>query len=129
MTLYLCREEKREDGIFSELRDASGKVLFHTAEHAYNSEPKIPDGTYTCKRRLSPHFGYDLFQVMDVPNCDFIEIHRGNNPGHDNVKGDSEGCILLGMEQVGNTVVQSAIAFNSFMQSLSGIDSFTLVVS
>ena len=64
-----------------------------------------------------------IFEVMNVPNCDYIEIHIGNYP-----QIDSDGCILLGTAQEANMVTNSKIAFASFMENLNGIDTFQLTV-
>jgi hypothetical protein len=132
MTLYLCREEKREDGIFSELRDESGKILFHTAEHAYNSEPKIPNGTYKCVRGQHQLHGmtvpFSTFMLENVPNHTNILLHVGNFP-----QIDSDGCILLGLgiaqSDKGQMITQSKQAFAEFIALTEGLDSFDLVVS
>jgi hypothetical protein len=86
----------------------------------------LPDGTYTCKRRLSPEFGYELFEIMDVPGCTYIEIHVGN------LQKDSKGCVCLGMGlgKLGTQqmVTSSRVAFEKFMALQDGCDQFTLTV-
>ena len=49
----------------------------------------IPEGSYVCKRIVSPKFG-DTFQVTDVEGRSEILFHKGNTIE------DSHGCILLG---------------------------------
>ena len=87
----------------------------------------IPAGVYTALRFNSPHIGYQLFQLANVPDRVGIDIHIGNTPK------DTEGCILLGNErgQVGgeDAVLQSKAAFTAFMAHMEGIDRFTLVVT
>jgi len=120
--MLLARYSKCPDGIFSTLIDDAGQSYF-VGEHSYSNLPKIVDGTYTCIRRLSPKFGYDVFEVTNVPNCTYIEIHKGNIP---NV--DSDGCLLLGQAQEGLEIINSKLAFDQFMTNLTGVNSFQLVV-
>ena len=79
MDFELKRQSKTPDGIFSILRSSeTPNISFWAAEHSYNGEPKLVDGTYTCRRYLSPKHGYELFVVEKVPNATMIEIHVGN---------------------------------------------------
>lgn len=57
----------------------------------------IPAGTYKCRWRRSPRFGW-VFQVMAVPGRSHVLLHSGNLCG-DRAKGQrthTHGCILLG---------------------------------
>lgn len=132
MDLGLVRTEYRSDGIFSEFRDAAGEQLFVTLERAYPDGlggwiPKLVNGIYTCERRVSPELGYELFQIMNVPNCTYIEIHIGNS------RKDSKGCVLVGMgiAQVSGLqmITQSKIAFGKFMDLQAGLQTFQLLVT
>jgi hypothetical protein len=129
MNMTLRRIEHRYDGIFSRLtRDDTGFAFCVAAEHSYNGIPKIPDGIYTCQRRMSPHFGYDVFEVLGVPKCTFIEIHIGNYP-----QIDSDGCILLGAEifdqQDGSqAITMSRSTFQKFMILQEKVQQFQLTV-
>jgi len=49
----------------------------------------IPEGVYEIRPFNSVKFGH-CFQVMDVPDRDYILIHKGN------YNRDTHGCILLG---------------------------------
>ncbi len=131
MDCALVRTDFRADGIFSELREPSGDLIAITLDHAYPDGlgawvPKLVDGTYVCKRRLSPEFGYELFQIMDVPDCTYIEIHIGN------FQSDSKGCVCLGMGlgKMGaqQMLTSSRAAFNKFMALQNGCDEFQLTV-
>jgi hypothetical protein len=122
--MYLLTRTLLTDiGIFSDL-SKDGIHVCVVAEHAYESLPKIPDGTYQCIRRKSPKFGFEVFLVEDVPGCDFIEVHMGNYP-----QKDSDGCMLLGDQVLDREMVSnSRETFDKFMASLEGVDSFQLTV-
>lgn len=130
MTLRLIRREFREDGIFSELVNEKSKIIAQTAEHAYNSMPKLPFGTYTCRRgihKLHDLKPFETFEICDVPGHTGVLFHVGNWP-----QIDSDGCVLLGggiaPSSKGQMVTQSRQTFEEFMAMLQGIDQFTLVV-
>lgn len=131
MNCILTRQCFFESGIFSRLESETGTQLAITLEHAYTDKdgkfiPKIPDGVYTCKRRRSPHFGYDLFEILNVPNCTFIEIHIGNK------NADSHGCVCLGEQMVGSVgqemVTHSRDTFDNFMTLQTNVDEWQLTV-
>jgi hypothetical protein len=96
----------------------------------------IPAGTYTCRRTIYHRYGYETFEVCDVPNRSRILFHSGNT------EEDTEGCILVGLkldvlpvvdEDTGArtrklAVLQSRAAFAQFMSRLEGEDEFTLEV-
>lgn len=52
----------------------------------------IPAGTYRVTLDYSPRFGVDTPTINGVPGFTSIRMHAGNVPG------DTEGCILLGMQ-------------------------------
>ena len=93
----------------------------------------IPKGEYTCQRIMSPKRGFEVFEVMNVPNRDTIEIHKGN------FTTDILGCILVGeqfqdtlnskADKVVTSVQCSGDAFQEFMKiRLSGQQQFKLVI-
>lgn len=134
MDLVITRVENREDGIFSEIKNAKMEVLFHTLEHAYETGtqwlPKIPNGTFTCVR--GPHRLHGMTQ-------DFITFEITGVDGHvdllfhwGNWNADSEGCILLGegiaQSSKGQMITSSKVAFEAFMKLQEGLDQFQLTV-
>ena len=138
MNLTLKRISASVDGIFSELLDETGKALFSTLEHAYDSgngdgsfAPKIPNGTYKCVRgqhRLA-HMAhpFDTFEITGVKGHTNILFHRGN------WNRDSDGCVLVGKAMtIGpdgvSMITSSHDAFTSFMNMQSGVDEFILTV-
>ena len=131
MNCNLRHEEFRPDGIFGTLASVDGSFSDVTIEHAFKQpdgswKPKLVPGTYTCQRRLSPHFGVDVFEVLNVPGCTYIEIHPGN------WNRDTNGCVCPGQAEVpsplGQMVTASEKTFQAFMAMQSGVDSFELVV-
>jgi hypothetical protein len=130
MTYTLNRTSYSEDGVFGIVINDEGHT-FYTLEHAFYVNgayvPKVTAGTYTCVRYDSPDHGYQVFTLKDVPDfqgqpVSYIEIHIGN------YNKDSDGCILLGENQLQNMITDSKDAFQKFMLSLAGQDSFQLVV-
>jgi hypothetical protein len=82
----------------------------------------VPAGIYFCVRRLSPHFGYEVFELQNVPDRTNIEIHRANWVRQ------LLGCIALGMTRDEQTpaIGHSEQAFNAFMERMDGIQQFKL---
>jgi len=127
----LTRISCEADGIFSELHNPKGEHVCFVAEHAYNSLPKLPNGTWTVKLGMHQldHGGpQELFCVQNVPGHEGICLHIGNAP-----QKDSDGCLLLGqsitMANGAKIVTASRFTFDQFMKSMAGIDEFQLIVS
>lgn len=87
-------------GTYGKLKFPSGEV-FHTVERPWmDNEPNmscIPEGRYSLGLRYSPVVnrtsGGDFeegWEIMDVPNRDYIMLHPGNWPT------DVAGCIAVG---------------------------------
>jgi Family of unknown function (DUF5675) len=73
----------------------------------------IPRGTYKIVIDYSNRFKRRLPRLLDVPGFTGIRIHPGN------VSGDTDGCLLPGMERYENSVGHSVVAFsNLFGQML-----------
>jgi hypothetical protein len=73
-------------------------------------------------------------------NADFVTFEVQNVPGHTDIlfhwgnwNKDSAGCILLGdgiaQSSQGQMVVDSKKTWEAFMATLTGVDSFELVVA
>ena len=103
-------------------KDTIGTFLINDKQLSNSLELPIPeDGNYThgfcihpgrykCKIVLSPHLGYHVLQLIDVPGRLYIEIHIGN------FDKDTDGCILTG-DYVGQAdwITHSADEFNVLM--------------
>jgi hypothetical protein len=87
-------------------------------------ESCIPQGVYTCRRYSSAKYP-DTFEVCDVPERSKILIHTANWPD------DVQGCIGLGLTQMGNTcgVSQSWDAMARFKERMQAVDEFDLLVT
>ena len=83
---------------------------------------RIPAGVYPAFRFLSPHIGYELFQLANVPDRVGVDIHIGNTMK------DTAGCILVGEALEGDAITESREAFRLFMGMMTGLDRFTLTV-
>lgn len=128
--MKLTRQQFRDDGIFSQLKDDGGNIVANTLEHSYNELPKLPNGTYTCVRGSHRLHGmtqdFQTFEVTGVPGHTGILFHVGN------FNSDSDGCLLLGeaiaQSSKGQMITNSKATFYEFMASLVGVDEFELVV-
>lgn len=126
MDLHLVRTECTDEGIFGELRDASGKRLCYTLEHSYDFKPKVPAGLYKCVRgmhALRPGHPFVTFEITGVEGHTGILIHPGNT------EEDSKGCVLVGQQKEGRALLKSRLAFNCLMGLLEGLNTFDLFVS
>ena len=83
----------------------------------------IPEGEYYVKLTMSSRFKRELPMIYTEPN-EFeiikggigfkgVRIHRGNKHI------DTHGCVLVGMQQKGNMVLQSKLAEEALMLRLS----------
>jgi hypothetical protein len=144
MDLFLIRNSKRPDGIFSNLvSSVDGAVLpgsvAVTVEHAYlgdgGYQPKLQNGTFECVRGKHRLHGMDhdfeTFEITGVPGHTGMLFHWGN------YNEDSDGCVCTG-DAVSEgdhdgrkhceMVTNSRVAFARFMRLQEGVDRFTLRV-
>jgi hypothetical protein len=129
-TLHLYRIEQNDFATYGQLLDGENRQLAVTLElpdrENVHDESCILAGEYTARRFHSPKRGYDVFMLDDVPGRAAIELHIGNLPH------DTDGCILLGSNytpvngQPG--IGGSQRAFARFMDTMRGIDVFTLAI-
>ncbi len=69
-------------------------------------ETAIPRGTYSVIINFSPHFGRNLPLLVNVPGFDGVRIHPGN------VAANTEGCILVGLDRLSDSIGRSRLAFD-----------------
>jgi hypothetical protein len=126
MNFILRRTEYSPDGIFGNIEDESGKILFASLEHSFECQAKLPVGTYTCVRgdhRLeSMTKDFETFEITNVPGHSGILFHQGNS------EKDSSGCVLLGLRRDGPVILGSKLAFTQFMKLQNDCAEFTLIV-
>jgi len=142
MNLTITRKMYRSDGIFSDItRDDTGLHFMCGLEHAFKQSngqyrPVVQPGVYTCKRgihQLANGVPFETFEILGVAGHSGILFHPGN------WNEDSEACCLTGTgfavgadphesgAQV-EMVINSHVAFESFMQLQQNCDAFQLTV-
>jgi len=129
--LRLVRVESNiNDGVFGVLT-LNGEVFCVTLEPPDKKNEAriscIPTGQYTCKRFNSPKFG-KTWQVMGVPNRNYILFHAGNTKNH------TLGCILQEekygkIKNVERAVLNSGTTFASFLEATKAYTTLTLTVT
>lgn len=126
MTLNLKRTEFSDDGVFGELSDESGKILFYTLEHSYGGQAKLDTGAHKCLLGAHRLHGmtsdFQTYEITGVLGHAGILFHWGN------FNKDSDGCVLLGQSRVGKMVTSSKDAFAAFMALTDEAQSFELIV-
>lgn len=76
----------------------------------------VPAGRYRVVLTLSPRFKRILPLLVDVPNFEGVRIHPGNTAE------DTEGCLLVGFNQVKGKVVASRATFQKLFEKLWAAD-------
>jgi hypothetical protein len=131
VNLKLIRNKYALYGIEGELFDDKGLHLCFTLEHAYEQpdgayKPKVPPGLYLCQRGQHRLHGmtntFETFEIQNVSGHTNILFHKGN------YNADSEGCVLVGSAFGTGCILESAIAFGTFLAAQEGVDSFSLSV-
>lgn len=75
-------------------------------------ETAIPEGRFEIVISYSNRFKKMLPLLMGVPNFEGVRIHAGNTKEH------TEGCILLGIQNGDNRIIESRATCNRFMTKL-----------
>lgn len=132
--ITLTRFAPTKDGVFGRMGP------WQTVEEEWqNNLPRIsciPAGSYKCVRTTFHRGGYPCFEVTGVPGRSLIKFHRANT------EEDLLGCIgigvRLGVLRVKDedsdqmtyklAALSSRVAFDSWMDTMEGIDEFTLHV-
>lgn len=76
----------------------------------------VPAGRYRVVLAESPRFKRILPLLVDVPNFEGVRIHPGNTAK------DTEGCLLVGFNQVKGKVVASRATFQKLFEKLWAAD-------
>lgn len=77
------------------------------------NHPAIPPGVYRLAMGWSPKFNRHVPHVFDVPGRTDIEIHAGNSGD------DTQGCIILGLRQTEDTVLESRDAVHGLVVAMA----------
>jgi hypothetical protein len=87
---------------------------------AYGSNVCIPEGTYFLQKYLSPHWGFEVPLLQNVPGRSEIEIHPSNYAISPDAKHHCYllGCIALGNSEDTDVVYNSKDTFNKFMSQI-----------
>ena len=69
----------------------------------------IPYGTYNVTITYSPRFKRNLPLINNVKGFEGIRVHNGNTPQN------TEGCLLLGFNNIKGQVIDSKVTVNKFI--------------
>lgn len=72
----------------------------------------IPAGTYGVIVTFSPHFQRELPLLVNVPGFEGVRIHPGNTAA------DTEGCILVGVDRLADSIGHSRLAFDALFPKI-----------
>lgn len=104
--LTLVRDIRTETAIMGRLY-LNGHMVCYTLENAAKA---IPCGMYTVQNSISPKFKRELpliYNSTTVKASRGIRIHRGNSAK------DSQGCVLVSMDQHGTAPNTSPLLLES----------------
>lgn len=117
MKLLLLRDGMARTSTLGKLF-VNGTFQCFTLEDPIRAGAKIPGetgigaGTYKVVFTDSGRFGKDWPLLQDVPNFTAVRIHGGN------AVGDTEGCILVGMDRVSGMLMGSQKALQPLLALL-----------
>ena len=118
INLLILRDTFTNESTIGELF-LNGERFCDTLELPYRDNQRsiscIPTGEYKVRMRYpreSATRDYLHLLVKEVPNRDYILIHRGNKSSH------SKGCILVGMTSQHNFVGNSTLAMDLLMKEI-----------
>ena len=81
----------------------------------------IPEGEYVIRQHWSNKFARWMPYLLNVPHFTGIMIHQGNTVA------DTAGCILVGRETGGDTLINSRAAMNVLLNLLSQSDDINTI--
>lgn len=118
VSLVLIRDTFTKESIIGKLY-VDGEMFCDTLELPYKDNQRrissIPIGVYNVRLRYPRESGtrdYLHLLIQDVPNRDFILVHRGNKSS------DSRGCVLVGLKREQDFVSNSKLAMDLLMKEL-----------
>jgi len=114
--MILQRDSQTDARTYGTMQTDDGDTECQTIERPWLDNQSgvscIPAGTYPCSLRFSPHHGFAVYSINDVPNRTNIEIHAAN------LASQLLGCVALG-ESRGVLNGQDAV-----FASQSAVDTF-----
>lgn len=118
INLLLIRDTFSKESILGELF-INGELICDTLENPWKDNQRniscIPEGEYPVRLRLARESGsrdYLHLLVQEVPNRDFILVHRGNFPSQ------TKGCVLVGLGTQQDVVNNSRLAMDLLMKEI-----------
>ena len=118
INLLLIRDTFTEESTIGELF-INGERICDTLENPWLDNQRtiscIPEGEYSVRLRTARESAtrdYLHLLVQDVPNRDFILVHRGNFPSQ------TQGCLLVGLGTQQNVVNNSRLAMDLLIKEI-----------
>ena len=118
INLLLIRNTFSKESTVGELF-INGERICDTLENSWQDNQRniscIPEGVYPVRLRLpreSASRDYLHLLVQEVPNRDFILVHRGNFPSQ------TQGCILVGLGTEQDVVHNSVLAMDLLIKEI-----------
>lgn len=96
--------------------------LLYIKAHKIFGKTAIPYGTYNLVLTYSPKFKHILPLIENVKGFSGIRIHSGNTAD------DTEGCLLVGRNNLVGMVTHSADTLKALMAQLIGKEKITLTI-
>ena len=118
INLLLIRDTFSKESTIGELF-LNGERICDTLENSWQDNQRniscIPEGVYPVRLRLpreSATRDYLHLLVQEVPNRDFILVHRGNFPSQ------TQGCLLVGLGTEQDVVHNSVLAMDLLIKEI-----------
>jgi hypothetical protein len=118
INLLLIRNTFSKESTIGELF-LNGERICDTLENSWQDNQRniscIPEGVYPVRLRLpreSATRDYLHLLVKEVPNRDFILVHRGNFPSQ------TQGCLLVGLGTEQDVVHNSVLAMDLLIKEI-----------
>ena len=118
INLLLIRDTFSKESTIGELF-LNGERICDTLENPWVDNQRniscIPEGVYPVRLRLpreSATRDYLHLLVQEVPNRDFILVHRGNFPSQ------TQGCLLVGLGTEQDVVHNSVLAMDLLIKEI-----------
>ena len=118
INLLLIRDTFTEESTIGELF-INGERICDTLENPWLDNQRtiscIPEGEYPVRLRTARESAtrdYLHLLIQDVPNRDFILVHRGNFPSQ------TKGCVLVGLGTQQNVVNNSRLAMDLLIKEI-----------